>query len=92
MDTEKRYFRVRDDAPTDKGIVMTWNPEGNLGNYWPAQWDCPQGQWGYSVLVLVEQILEECDSDAPGAFEAKQWMRLSYEDGELKHWGFSDPY
>ena len=86
MDTEKRYFRLRDDASGATGMVLTWNPEGNsLGDSWAAKWDCIGATWGDDKFPDVAQILEPCASDAPGAFEAKQGMRLSWDGETLEH-------
>ena len=86
MDTEKRYFRLRDDASTDMVAHLTWNPEGNsLGDSWAAKWDCVGATWGDDKSPDVAQILEPCASDAQGAVEAKQWMQLSWDGETLEH-------
>lgn len=96
MDTGKRYFRVRDDAPTDltkRGLLMphlTYNPEGNsLGDSWAAKWDALyHGPWGNQERADLTHIIEPCASDAPGAKEVKQGTQLSCEGGK---WEWAAP-
>ena len=76
MDTEKQYFRQRDDASTDSGAILIWYPSTEKIPPW---WGCVGAQWGNSRYVNADQIIEQCAADAPGAFLAEPWMRLSWD-------------